>query len=177
VIIANGSVPLVPNVPGMDKDIVVLAPEVLLGKETGQRVVVAGGGLIGCETAEFLREKGKDVTIVEMLPKIGADIGPATRFYTLARLQKIGIEMRPKAKVIEVTDGSIVVDCEGEQVSIPADTVVVATGMKADTELYDSVRAQLPAGSPIKIHPIGDCVTARRIADAIREGWQVACQI
>lgn len=177
IIIATGAVPLIPDVTGMDKDIVVLAPEVLQGKETGQRVVVVGGGLIGCETAEFLKEKVKQVTIVEMLPKIGADIGVASRFFTVSRLKQLGIDMRPKTKLVEVIENGIRVDCEGEQQSIEADTVVIAVGMKANSELYDSVKAQLPSGSQVNLYQIGDCAGARRIHDAIYEGWQVACRI
>lgn len=177
VIIATGAVPLIPGVPGLNKDIVVLAPEVLKGKKTGQRIVVAGGGLIGCETAEFLKEQGKQVTVVEMLPKIGADIGPATRHYTLARLKKLGIDMRPNTKLVEVLENGVRVDCQGAQQSIEADTVVIATGMKANNQLYAAVKAQLPSGSRVNLHQIGDCANARRIHHAIYEGWQVACAI
>ena len=177
VVVATGAVPLVPMVQGIEKDTVVPAPEVLKGRLTGERVVVVGGGLIGCETAEFLAEKCKKVTVVEMLERIGADIGPANRFFTLERLKKLGIQMRPKSRLVAVTDAGTIVDHQGQEQSIEADTVVIATGMKADDWLYASLKSRLPAGSQIHLHPIGDCAGARRIADAIREGWQVGCRI
>ncbi|MFA4836278.1 MAG: FAD-dependent oxidoreductase [Dehalococcoidia bacterium] len=177
VIIATGAVPLIPNIPGIDKDNVVLAPEVLKGRSTGQRVVVIGGGLIGCETAEYLAEKGKKITVVEMLDRIGADIGPASRFFTLERLKKLGIQMRPKSRLVAVTDAGIIIDHQGQEQSIEADSVVIATGMKADDGLYKSLKTQLSADDKINLHAIGDCMGARRISDAVREGWQVGCRI
>lgn len=177
VVIATGALPIIPSVPGIDKVHVVTALEVLKGSETGERVVVVGGGLIGCETAEFLVEKGKKVTIAEMLEKMGADIGPATRWFMLERLKKLGIKMLTKSKLAAVTDSGIIVDQDGTKQSIEAATVVIATGMAPETEMHQSLKALLPPDREVNLHLIGDCAGARRISDAIREGWEVGCQI
>ena len=81
VIVATGAIPLIPNLPGIHGNNVATALDVLAGrKQTGQTVVIVGGGSTGCETAEFLAQKGKQVTILEMLPRIGADYGPMNRW-------------------------------------------------------------------------------------------------
>ncbi|GAH87143.1 unnamed protein product, partial [marine sediment metagenome] len=99
VIVATGAVPIIPDIPGIDGKNVATAIDVLTwNKETGQSVVIIGGGLIGCETAEFLSQKGKQVTIVEMLPSVGADIGGFNRWVILDRLKAAGISMEVKAE-------------------------------------------------------------------------------
>ncbi|MDD5094616.1 MAG: FAD-dependent oxidoreductase [Dehalococcoidia bacterium] len=174
VIVATGAVPIVPDILGIERNNVILATEMLKGREVGGKVVVVGGGLIGCETAEFLAEKGKQVTIVEMLDRIGADIGPASRFFTLDRLKKFGVEMRAKTRLTGITESTVQVNCNGQEQSISADTVVLAVGMKAEDSLYSILKGKLPLNNRPNLYAVGDCAGARRIADAIHEGWQVA---
>ena len=77
VILALGGVPIKPDIPGINGPQVVTAQDVLCGKkQTGQNVVVIGGGLVGCETGHYLAEKGKKITIVEMLKRMAAEMGP-----------------------------------------------------------------------------------------------------
>ena len=75
VLVATGAKPLVPPIPGVEREEVVTAWDVLGGREVGRRVLVVGGGLTGLETAEFLAEQGKEVVVVEMLKRVGADMG------------------------------------------------------------------------------------------------------
>ena len=100
VIVATGATPILPNIPGVDKGNVVTAMEALMGsKQVGQNVVIVGGGSIGCETAEFLFKMGKRVTILEMLDRIGADIGEWNRWVIVDRLNAGGIRVETGSKV------------------------------------------------------------------------------
>jgi 2,4-dienoyl-CoA reductase (NADPH2) len=95
VIVATGATPLIPDLPGMKSNHVATAVDVLAGmKKTGE-IVVVGWGSTGCETAEFLTQKGKQVTILEMLPRIGADYGPMNRWVVIDRLIAAGIRLKP----------------------------------------------------------------------------------
>ncbi len=99
VIIAVGASPLIPPIPGVEN--AVTAFDVLAGKaEVGERVVVIGGGGVGCDVAAELANEGKKVTIVEMLPKIGQDIGISTRWTVLLYLQEKGVEMLTNTKLL-----------------------------------------------------------------------------
>ena len=94
VIVATGAIPHIPPMPGITGPNVATAIDVLSGKKpTGQKVIIVGGGSTGCETAEFLTQKGKQVTILEMLARIGADYGPMNRFVVIDRLVAAGIRL------------------------------------------------------------------------------------
>ena len=89
VIVASGVVPIIPEVEGIEKSNVFLAHDVLAEKvKVGDKVVVVGGGGVGCGVAEFLAQKGKNVTIVEMLEKLARDVGITTRWIVLLRLRQ-----------------------------------------------------------------------------------------
>jgi len=174
VILATGSLPFVPAIPGMTNDNVVGFMDVLTGvKETGEKVIIVGGGLVGCETAEFLHLKGKQVTILEMLPRIGNDIGVTDRFAILMRLRALGIEMKSKTEVVKITEkGTEVVNRDGVTEFFEADTVVLATGMKSNNKLLKEIEGKTPI-----LYSIGDCVEAHRIVEAVENGFRIACQI
>jgi len=173
VIIAIGSSPIMPHIPGIDRKNVVTALDVLSGKaEVGQRVVVAGGGMIGCEAAEFLADKGKKVTIVEMLPRVGQDIGPTTRWVSIGRLRDMGVEILTLAKLESVTDSGVTITKEGQSQSIEADTIVIAVGLESNGKLFEALKGELR-----NLHAIGDCAEVNRMLEAIHQGWQVGCEI
>ena len=84
VFIATGSIPIIPEIPGVKKEHVMTANDLLLGKkETGESVVIIGGGIIGCETALFLAQEGKKVTIIEILEDIARDMYSVNRMHLL----------------------------------------------------------------------------------------------
>lgn len=173
VVIATGSSPASPQVPGTDRENVVTALDALSGKaETGQTVVVVGGGFIGCEVAEFLADKGKNVTIVEMLSKVGHGIGPTTRWVSISRLRELGVDMLTQAKLEGVTDSGVTISKDGHSQSIEADTVVMAVGLEPDRQLFESLHGEVP-----NLWAIGDCVKVDRILEAIHDGWRVGCEI
>ncbi|MFC2033697.1 FAD/NAD(P)-binding oxidoreductase, partial [Chloroflexota bacterium] len=128
--------------------------------------------LVGCETAEFLVKQGKKVTILEMLPKLGPDIGVTTRQFLLGRLREAGIDMHANSCVVEITANCVSVRRDGEVLSFAADSVVLAVGMRPNNELLEQLK-----GGPYELYSIGDCVEPRRIANAVAEATQVAYSI
>lgn len=172
VIIASGSVPLVPEIPGIGGKHVVTAWEVLQGKEVGKRVVVAGGGLVGVETALFLSKKKKDIVVIEMLDEIARDAGPLNRARLREELNKTEIEVRCKARLMRIDPKSITVLGETGEFKIEAETVVLALGAKAYNPLLPKLE-----GKVAEVYSIGDCACPRKMIDAIHEGFEVALKI
>ncbi|MCK4964087.1 MAG: FAD-dependent oxidoreductase, partial [Dehalococcoidia bacterium] len=170
VVIATGAIPRIPDIPGIDGGNVVTALEVLGGnKEVGDRVVIVGGGMIGCEVAEHLAEKGKQVTILEMLERIGIDIGMTTRWVIMQRLRNAGIRMETKAKAEKLTDKGVVASRDGSTEFFAADSIVVAMGLVPQNELYRRLEAK-----GTKCYSIGDCNEAQKILQAIEDGHRIA---
>jgi len=174
VVLATGSTPFIPNIPSVRRNNVVLALDVLAGWEgVGDRVLVIGGELVGCETANYLAQKGKIVTIVRRGPSIAARVNPQARDNLLARLIKNGVTMLTGVRYEEITDrGLVITDKEGQRQNIEADTVVLATGAIQNTELATELE-----GQDIDLHLIGDCVTPGKIIEAIRDGARVGREI
>jgi 2,4-dienoyl-CoA reductase-like NADH-dependent reductase (Old Yellow Enzyme family)/thioredoxin reductase len=173
VLIAVGATPLIPDIPGVNGGNVVTALEVLGGeREVGEHVVIVGGGMIGCEAAEYLADKGKQVTILEMLERIGADIGMTTRWVIMQRLRNAGIAMETNAKVEQITDKGIMVSRDGSVELFTADSVVLAVGLVPRNDL-----AQRLEGGNTECHCIGDCTEAQKIIQAIEDGFHIAREI
>ncbi len=169
VVLAVGAGTLIPPIPGVDKDHVVSALDVLKGKaEVRQRVAVIGGGMIGLETAEYLAEEGKDVTVIEMLKSVGRDIGATTRWGMLTRL-KGKVRIMTLCNVIKIDDDGIVVDAVDRK--IPADTVVLATGL---VSLWDKNDLN---SSAIDLIKIGCCREPGQIVEAVSEGFEAGLSI
>ncbi len=169
-ILALGAGPLIPRIPGVTGGRVVMAEDVLTGRKTvSGSVLIIGGGLVGCETAEFLIEKGagiQKVTIVEMLERMAETLSPTTRPFFLARLKKAGIEMKTRTTVEEITDRGVKVNENGTPGFIAADAVVLAAGLQVDAKLLEGFMDKAP-----EVYTIGDCVKPRMIKEAIEEGF------
>lgn len=173
VIIATGATALIPDIPGVNEGNVVTALEVLGGeREVGARVVIVGGGMIGCEAAEYLADRGKKVTIIEMLERIGADIGMTTRWVVMQRLRNAGINMETRAKVEEITDQGVVVGRGDSREFFSADSVVLAVGLLPQDELASRLK-----GMVTECYTIGDCNQAQRIIQAIDDGYRISREI
>ena len=171
-ILAAGALPLSLKLPGIDGDNVVFAEDVLSGRETGHNVVVIGGGLVGCETAEFLLQQGKKVTIVEMLAEIANGVGHSFKTPLLNRLTDKAAIL-PGTQCKEIGKNSVVVNGKfAQDQMIPADTIVLAVGAKSNIGLLISTQAFVP-----EIHVIGDCLEPRRIINAIADGHRVGLTI
>ncbi|MDD3656843.1 MAG: FAD-dependent oxidoreductase [Atribacterota bacterium] len=172
IIIATGSIPLKPPISGIDGENVVTAQDVLLGKvSTKDKVVVAGGGQVGCETALYLASLGKQVTIVEMLPIIAGDEEFTRRIFLMKAVKENNIEYFTDTKVKGINIDCV--QCEtGQQktIEIKAATVVLALGMKSNNTLAQELEGKVP----IKV--VGDAVETRDALEAVREGFLAAVQ-
>ena len=174
VVLATGVKPLILEIPGMDKAHVVQAGDVLEGKVmVGNRVVVIGGGMVGCETAEFLVEKGKKVTVTEVAPEMVLAVGPTLRTFFLNRLLEKGVTLLTEIRCDEVTPAGLVVTTkEGERKTIEADTIVLSVGSISDRKLYEEIK-----GKVSETYLVGDCVEPRTIRDAVADGFRIALHI
>jgi len=173
IVVATGASPVVPRIPGIESKHVVTAKEVLERRtDIGEKIVVIGAGGTGCATALYLAEMGKKVTLVEMLSKIGTDMGRVTRWISLHFLKEHHVDVFTHTKLEEVTETGLVVSRGGEKMALTADTVVLAMGVRSEKKLLESL-----AGRGAKVHAIGDCKEPRKVIDAIHEAWEVARQI
>ena len=170
-ILATGVTPFIPEIPGIDRKNVVMAEDVLAGRaKLGEGVIVIGGELVGCETAEFLADSGKTVTITRRGPTMAAGVAPMIGEALVGRLKAKGVTMLTGVKYEEVNDeGLVITTKDREKRTIPADTIVLAAGSKPNTELLSELR-----GIVSEVHRVGDCVEPRGIVEALTEGWRVA---
>jgi 2-enoate reductase len=171
VFVATGARPILPDIPGVEKGKVATAVDVLLGrKEAGKSAVVIGGGLVGSETALYLAQKGKRVTIVEILDDLVRDAFKANRMYLLEMLADAKVEALTGTSVLEITDDGITVAGKGGRRStLEADTVVLALGLEPCNGLAEALRDKVP-----EVYAIGDCVEPRKVINAIWEGFRTA---
>ncbi|HOJ23002.1 MAG TPA: FAD-dependent oxidoreductase [Armatimonadota bacterium] len=173
VILATGSSAVTPDFPGVQLANVVIARDLLEGKATAKgRVVVAGGGCAGAQTAEYLAERGHPVVIVEMLDEIAVDAPRADRELLLERLRKRGVEFRVRTKNTEMKAGSVTVEDPQGTHEWPADTVVICLGSRANDELVRELQGVI--GHVISA---GDAVKPRQVTEAIAEGALAALSL
>ncbi len=202
VVLATGAKPLTPPIPGVELAHVVQSWDVLNDSvPTGQRVVIIGGGAVGVEVALFLAEKGtlsadavkfllvnraedpetifklatrgtRDIILLEMIGKIGKDIGKSTRWGMLQELSRVGVRTSIETKALEITaEGVKVTSEQGEEV-LPADTVVLAAGSVSHNPLKAVVEK---AGIACKV--VGDAGQVGLAFDAVHQGYRVGCEI
>ncbi len=169
VVLATGVIPFVPQIPGVDGNQVLLATEVLAGAETGERVAVIGGELVGCETAAYLAEQGKRVTIMRRGPELATKVGPSVRAPLIRRLEAKGVSILTGVEYEEITEAGVIVRTrEGERRTVEADTVVLAAGAKPNTDLLASIEGKVP-----QVFCVGDCIEPRGIREAVEGGYRV----
>jgi 2,4-dienoyl-CoA reductase-like NADH-dependent reductase (Old Yellow Enzyme family) len=174
VILATGSSPLVPQIEGVRPESLAPASDVL-GKriETGQKVVIIGGGGVGLDVADFLAVRGKKVMVVEQLPDVGRDLEVATKKVLMGRLARGGVEILKGVTIHRVESKKIVVQWNGDKREITFDKPLVnATGAKGNSELSHSLK-EIKELKDVELYEIGDCVSPRQLRDAILEGWQI----
>lgn len=202
VVVATGARPIIPDIPGIDGQNVVGAWDLLYGKvDVGDRVVIVGGGAVGCETALFLANKGtldgntlhflaanraedwetlnsltskgiKKVTIVEMLPRLGRDIGLSTRWTIMQELRRFGVEMIKNTPVKEILADGVIFERDGKDQKVEADSVVIAVGSRSENALYEKLKDK-----GREVYLIGDSKEPRKILEAIQEGFEVGFKV
>ena len=173
VIVATGSTPLVLPIPGIEKT--VHAADVLEGKvKPGKRVLVVGGGMVGCEVADFLGELGHQVSIIELRRELGADVIPEHRKFLMKALKEYEVEGITGGKVTGFfEDGVSYVLEDGREERIKGmDTLVLAMGYRNQDVLSEEIRDIVQ-----EVYVIGDAVRARRALDATREALETAMKI
>ena len=175
VINAVGAHSAAPRIPGIDSVNVADAWKVLAGEQQVYgTVAVIGGGMVGCETAEYLAARGCKVSVIEMMDKIAAGESTTILPTLLENYKTYGVEQSPSHKVKEFRMDAVV--CEnkdGAEVTIPCDYIVLAMGARSNE--FDA--AALEASS-IPVYSIGDAAgKAADISNAIRTGYDTACQL
>ena len=174
VIVATGSTPKVFSLG--DDAHTFTAAEVLLGqKDCGERTVVIGGGLVGCETALWLAQHGRKVTIVEALDKILAVNGPlchANKDMLEELIPYNGIEVMTGAKATGYHDGVLSVECADGGKDIVCDSVILSVGYKEEDSLYHELEFKVP-----EIYLLGDAKKVSNIMYAIWDAFEVANHI
>lgn len=168
--VAVGASPTIPSIPGIDKEHVKKAEDILLKKASPKgKVVVIGSGLTGLETAEALAEKGHKVTVVEMLKEIGPDINRTILLDLMMRFQKYEPQLLPGHKLVSIENEGVTVENQenAETIFIEADTVVLAIGVTPRRAMVEEFRNAFP-----EAHVIGDANCAGRIQEAVGDGFQ-----
>lgn len=167
VILALGSAPIVPPIKGIENAVRALDVYDDLGR-FGHKVVMVGGGLVGCEVGLHLARHKREVTVIEMLDRVAVDAYPMYRIGLIDEMDKM-LTYRTGLKCREITPiGVAVTGDDGGDEYIPADTVVFALGMRANKSETEQLRAA--AGSRI-VFEIGDCVSAAKVYDSVRQGF------
>ena len=142
VIVATGGTPCKPAIKGIDKALVVTAEDALLGNvATGDQIVVAGGGEVGSETAAHLAMQQRDVTIIEMMPKICSDLDGVNKFNLMKILREYEVNQMTQTKVVEILDDGVIIENSQGQQTLPADTVVIALGYRPNNQLAEALSA------------------------------------
>lgn len=170
IIIATGSRPLTPPIKGIDSSCVVTAEDVLYGNVDLPQgpVVVCGGGEVGGETAEFISDTNRNVTVLEMQQDILNDMVFQNRLVLLEMMAKKGIRIMTNAKVKEITENAVTYeDAEGQSISIPAVSVISAFGYKAYNPLEEAAK-----GLCGEVYVVGSAVKAGNAMAAMKEGYE-----
>lgn len=163
-IIASGTKDSIPPIKGIEGNNIVHAVDILMGRKTvGNKVVVAGGGLVGAETAAYLAQYGKNVTVVEMMDEIAKEEETTRKTCLFELLKKGNVTLMPNTRIKEFTDHSVIVNDNEELV---CDSVVLALGVKDERSLYD----QLKDNDNVVI--VGHNNAPKNALTALRQGFE-----
>ena len=169
IILATGSVPVFPPIPGLKENAkVTFAKDILDGKvKPGSKCVIIGGGQVGAETAHFLSQMLKNVTVVEMRDTIASDAPIAIQWHLTKALKNRDVTLLTGSSVVRIEEDAVVVkDANGVESAIPADTIVIAAGYRAANPLETTLVAE-----NFKVQVVGDAKQARNVLAATKEGY------
>lgn len=175
VIVATGSNPLVLPIPGINDTGVIHAGDLLDGKATvGKKVLVVGGGMVGCEVADFLGELGHEVSVIELRDQLGPDVIPEHRKFLMKDFDTYKVQGVTGAKVAQFfTDGVSYTLADGTEGRLEGfDNVVLAMGYRNNDTISEEIKKIVA-----ETYVIGDAVKARKALDATAEGLNAALEI
>ena len=176
VVLATGAEPAIPDIEGIRGKNVVTAVDVLAGKVelNNQRIVIAGGGMIGAEVGEFLLDRGNHVIIVEMLSAIACDMDPLNRQGLLEALEGREIVFLTNREIKEITAKGVLATNKknGQKELVEGDIIVLALGSKSVSYLSDCLKDKVP-----ELYTVGDCNEPRGLEKAVYEGSLFARRI
>ena len=172
-IIAVGSKPIVPPLPGIDGDNVVVVNNYYLEKDkVRDSVVVLGGGLAGCECAVHLGMEGKKVSLVEMRDTLAPDANVRHRPILMKQVEQYTTAYTGLTGLKVTAEGLLCRDGQGKEVLIPGETVICAVGQRANRADVDELRGSAPF-----VREIGDCARVSNITNAVYQGYHAALDI
>jgi 2,4-dienoyl-CoA reductase-like NADH-dependent reductase (Old Yellow Enzyme family)/thioredoxin reductase len=173
-VLAVGAAPIVPPIPGIDSPKVVLANNLSdEGIAVGEKVVILGGGLVGCESAVHLAQEGKDVTVVEMMKDVAVDVNVRQRPILLDMFAKLQVKVETGMKGVKITDeGLVCTDETGKENLFEADTVVCSVGQHALREVVNDLLDAAP-----EVLQVGDCIKPQKVTEALYRGYHAGLDI
>ncbi len=172
VIVATGSRPAIPDVPGLDEP---LSAEELLSRArlVGTRVLVLGGGMVGIEVAEYLVRQQRRCAVVETLAEVAGDMSPLNRKLVMKRLASLPVEIHTETELVRMEGRRAIVRSKGNERMLGFfDSVVVAVGRRSHDPLSEDLRAQ---GLDVRV--VGDAEKPARVVDAVCSGHEAAVGI
>jgi 2-enoate reductase len=171
IIVATGSIALMPPIPGMDGDNVMDVLAFHLGTPVGQNVVVAGGGLSGSDAALELAQQGHTVTIIELADDLARDMISINRITLLRQLAEQGVRILTGHKVTSIDSSGLVAAGIDGDVRVDADTVIAAFGVRPNSTLSAALEGRE------NVMSVGDCVKPAKVGDAINAGFMAALAV
>lgn len=184
VIVATGSIPIIPNIDGIKNKNVYLAVDFLASEQkvagkrvnigNNEKIFVIGGGEVGLEAALVLEEKGNKVVVVEITDQIARDLNSVQIEYMNRRLKNSNLAILKNHRVVKIKEGKVVIeDIANFEISeSDCDSVFIAIGFKPNNNLAMQLTGKVP-----EIKAVGDCVNIGRLFQAIHNGFNAACQI
>ena len=163
IIVAAGSEPLVPPIPGLRE-----AKNMIVAEDYH----VLGGGLVGCELAVCLADEGKKVHVVEMRDQLCPDANVRYRPMLMKKMDECGIQIHTGCKCEEVNESGVICSADGQKIEIAGDTVLCGLGLKPNTSVVDELRDIAP-----QFASIGNCVKPDTITFAVYQGYHAALDI
>lgn len=173
ILVAVGGHPAVPPIPGIETAMDALSAYDSMDK-VGKKVVLVGGGLVGCEVGLFMADQGREVTVLEMRDMMAFETFGYYRNTLLETMDKRGIRQILGAKCLAFEEGGVRVELDGKEQFIPADTCVYSMGMKPNADAVEAVKA---LAGEVPVRTIGDCDHVAKMGDAVRAGYLAAMEI